>query len=202
MTTVERPYRGVSALDRRRERRDLLLSACLDVVGREGLAATTVGAICEQAGLTKRYFYESFADRDAILVEALDGLHHTLLDQIRTALTDVEDPVERTQVTVELLLDAMDDPRMARLFMEAVALPALQDARRRAYDVYADLIVHEVLGIKDPSPRAQLAALVFATGATEAVARWLHGDLDLKRDEVVATLVALGTRTGRADRSY
>ena len=32
----------------------------------------TMTAICHQAGLTERYFYESFPNRDAALVAALD----------------------------------------------------------------------------------------------------------------------------------
>ena len=32
-------------------------------------------AICPEAGLTERYFYESFANRDAALVAALEARH-------------------------------------------------------------------------------------------------------------------------------
>lgn len=190
-----RPYRGVSAADRVDERRAKLLEACLDVVGRDGVAATTVGAVCEQAGLTKRYFYESFKDRDAILGEVLEGLHTGLLSTIRDALADAgSDPVERARVTVRLLVGAMDDARMARLYVEALGDPQLQSLRQRAYEVYAELVAEEVLGVKDAVPRNHLAALVFVTGTTQAVISWLEGSIKLSRDELIEELAALGAR--------
>ncbi|GAA0609004.1 TetR/AcrR family transcriptional regulator [Sporichthya brevicatena] len=193
MTVTDRPYRGVSADNRRSERREQLLQACLDVVGRSGVAGTTVGAICEQAGLTKRYFYEAFADRDAILCAALDDLHVALLQRIRTAIAHEPDARERTRLTARMLADTMDDPRLARLFVEAAALPSLHDLRRRAYDVYADLVAHEVLGLTEPSPRARLATQVLVAGATEAVSRWVEGGTGLTRDEFVEVLTELAS---------
>ncbi|MDT7643129.1 MAG: hypothetical protein QOC75_129, partial [Pseudonocardiales bacterium] len=78
VTGVVRPYRGVSADERRTERRQRLVTACLDLVGEGGVSTVTAQAVAERAGLTRRYFYESFADRDAVLVEALDGMFSTL----------------------------------------------------------------------------------------------------------------------------
>jgi len=191
--SVVRPYRGVSADDRRAERRERLLSACLDVVGRDGVAATTVGAICLQAGLTKRYFYESFRDLEAILVETLEGLHHGLLDEIREALESAgPEPLERARVTIRLLVAAMDDPRMARLYTEAPAHPALQARRQAAYDVYAELVTDHVLREKHADARTRLAALVFVTGTTQAVISWLQGGVSLDREELIEELAKLG----------
>jgi AcrR family transcriptional regulator len=193
MTEVVRPYRGVSASDRRAERRERLLAACLDVVGRDGVAATTVAAVCERAGLTKRYFYESFNDRDAILAEVLDGLHTTLLGQIREALrTAGPDPLARARVTISLLVGAMDDPRMARLYIEAPAHPALQARRQEAYHVYAELVTADVLGAERPDPQTELTALVFVSGTTQAVISWLEGAVALTREELVEALARLG----------
>jgi AcrR family transcriptional regulator len=195
MTNVVRPWRGISAADRRAERRERLLAACLDVIGRDGVASTTVGAVCEQAGLTKRYFYESFSDRDAILAEVLDGLHTSLLGEIREALqTSGPDPLERARLTIRLLIAAMDDPRMARLYIEAPAHPVLQARRQEAYHVYAQLMTDDVLGIEHPDPGSRLAALVYVTGTTQAVMSWLEGAVALTREELVEELAHLGAR--------
>jgi AcrR family transcriptional regulator len=197
MTNVVRPWRGISADDRRAERRERLLTACLDVVGRDGIALTTVGAVCEEAGLTKRYFYESFSDRDAILAEVLDGLHISLLGKIRDALkTAGPDPVDRARLTIRLLVAALDDARMARLYVEAPAVPAAEARRERAYQVYAQLITDDVLGIEHPDARNRLAALVFVTGTTQAVISWLQGDVPLTREELIEELARLGATAG------
>ena len=195
MTEVVRPWRGISAADRREERRERLLVACLDVVGREGVPATTVGAICEQAGLTKRYFYESFSDRDEILAEALDGLHKSLLRDVRNALQSAApDPLERARLTIRLLVAAMDDSRMARLYVEAPAHPRLQALREEAYVVYTQLVTDDVLAIDHADPAARLAALVFVTGTTEAVMSWLQGTVALTREDLIEKLAELGVR--------
>jgi AcrR family transcriptional regulator len=198
VTELVRPYRGVSAADRRAERRQRLLGACLEVVGRDGVAGTTVGAVCEQAGLTKRYFYESFADRDAILAEVLDGLHTSLQGAIREALRSVgPDPLERARATIGLLVAAMDDPRMARLYIEAPAHSALQARREAAYRVYARLVTDDVLRIEQPDEAARLAALVFVAGTTQAVISWLEGAIALTRDELIEALARLAVGAQR-----
>ena len=61
-----RPYRGVEAADRIAERAAPVLDAGLDLLGsRARPSELTVRAICRQAGLALRYFYESFTDKDA-----------------------------------------------------------------------------------------------------------------------------------------
>src|SRR6202166_921497 len=58
---VTMPFKGVSADDRRIDRRNRLVRAAFAIAGTEGAGALGVGRVCLAAGLTKRYFYESFA---------------------------------------------------------------------------------------------------------------------------------------------
>jgi AcrR family transcriptional regulator len=62
--TVTRPFRGVSASERQRNRRQRLVDAAFDLAGTHGAASLGVGDVCTAAGLTKRYFYESFGSID------------------------------------------------------------------------------------------------------------------------------------------
>ena len=57
---LPRPYRGVSATDRRDQRRQRLIDAGLQLFGTRGIAAVGIVDVCAEAGLTKRYFYENF----------------------------------------------------------------------------------------------------------------------------------------------
>lgn len=61
-----RHYAGKAPQDRRDERRRKLLAAGFELFGTQGYAAISVKAICTQAGLTERYFYESFQNREDI----------------------------------------------------------------------------------------------------------------------------------------
>src|SRR4029077_5184552 len=58
--TPQRAYGGVSAEDRIAARRAKLLDAGLELFGTRGYATTGVKDVCREAGLTDRYFYESF----------------------------------------------------------------------------------------------------------------------------------------------
>src|SRR5947209_20090513 len=81
-----RPYGGVSADDRRAERRRRLLDAGLELFGTKGIAATTIADVCEQAGLTKRYFYESFATIDELAGAVFGDVTARLAERVAAAI--------------------------------------------------------------------------------------------------------------------
>jgi AcrR family transcriptional regulator len=64
-----RPYAGASREARERARRERIIAAGIELFGTVGYRAATVGAVCETAGLNKRYFYESFATLEDLLCE-------------------------------------------------------------------------------------------------------------------------------------
>ena len=71
-----RPYRGIDAVERVAGRRRRLLDAGLDLLGAAGKdpAELTVRAICGQAALGVRYFYESFTDKDHFVGAVFDSV--------------------------------------------------------------------------------------------------------------------------------
>lgn len=77
-----RLWRGQSSVARAAERRAQLVTAAVDLLGREGARGLTMRAACRQAELSPRYFYESFADRDALLLAAFDDT----LERMRVAV--------------------------------------------------------------------------------------------------------------------
>lgn len=193
MPPVVRPYRGVAADKRRRERREKLLDACLDVVAESGVAAVTVDGICARAGLSKRYFYESFGDRDAILVSALDDV----IDTVGTALEEIVQEQGSTsdrvaQTAADLVRALTSDPRSSLLYTSASANPALEARRRQMVDTFTPLLMRAVLDADPANPRAEAATVLMVAGTTELLDRWLRGDLDFTEVEFVDTLTALG----------
>jgi AcrR family transcriptional regulator len=194
VTDVVRPYRGVSAQARRAGRRAQLLEACLDVVAAAGVAETTAEAVCHRAGLSKRYFYESFADREAVLVAALDQLFEAVRAAITAELAAAPgDPADRVGRAVAALVAAISaDPRAARLYVEAPRHPALEQRRALAFDEFTQLLVERVLGADPDDPRARTAALLVVAGTTEVLGRWLAGDVALSEAEFVRTITGIG----------
>lgn len=145
MTTVVRPYRGVSAEDRRADRRARLKAACLDLIGSGGVVWITAEAVSARAGLTKRYFYESYADRDALLYEVMDDFFVAVRTRILDALTEAgsgADAPRRAHIVAQVLIDYLQgDSRQARLYVEAAGQPTLQARREEAFDEFTRMLV-------------------------------------------------------------
>jgi len=77
-----RRYRGQDLAARRADRRARLLDAGLELMSTRGYKGTTVEAIYTQAHLAPRYFYEQFADREALLRAVFDRIVAQLAERI------------------------------------------------------------------------------------------------------------------------
>src|SRR5438270_5883898 len=84
-----RSYGGVSAADRVAARRQKLLDAALELYGTRGFNATGVKDICRQAGLTDRYFYESFGDAAELFIATYDRATSELLTSVAQSVATV-----------------------------------------------------------------------------------------------------------------
>jgi AcrR family transcriptional regulator len=192
-----RTYRGASAEERRAVRRARLLEAGLDVVGEVGVLGVTVDAVCARAGLTKRYFYETFTDRDDALDAVADDVYGRLHAATVAALRGGSgDERTRAMTAVEVFAGTLDaDPRVARLYAESPGHPRLLARRDAAVDVFADLVLDEVLRV-GPHDRARLrpATVLVVAGTIHLVTRWLDGDVPLGRVELVEEIARIGTR--------
>jgi AcrR family transcriptional regulator len=185
---LHRPYGGVSAEDRCSERRRRLLDAGLELFGTKGIAATTIADVCETAGLTKRYFYESFATIDdlagAVFSDVTDRLGEKVLPA--SALGGRVDP--RPALTVYLGA-VLGDPRLARLLGAESRTPALAEQQAAFGSRAVALWFASAPGADTPALR--LRAHAFAGAIAEVSLAWTEGDLDLSIDEVIDELVAV-----------
>ncbi|KAF0963600.1 TetR/AcrR family transcriptional regulator [Rhodococcus sp. T7] len=193
VTSVVRPYRGVDAETRRSQRRQQLLESCLAVAAEDGVASVSVEAICARAGLSKRYFYESYRDRDAILVAALDGVFAQLSGQLADQLEICTSIRSRVALTATALVEVFSaDPRAAHLYTSAPANPALEARRRQVVDEFTPVLIREVLGADPSDLRARAITMVMVAGTCEVLDRWLRGDLGFTKGEFIQTLTDLG----------
>ncbi|UUY03360.1 TetR/AcrR family transcriptional regulator [Svornostia abyssi] len=191
MPPVVRPYRGVSADDRRAQRRERLLEAGLDVLGEQGIAGVTMTAVRRRAGLTDRYFYESFRDRDDFLLALLAHSVQLVNTAVLRALEDAPDdtPSRVRAVLAAALTEMTDDPRQARAFREAAGDPAIRPHLNLALAAYAKAGAWELGGrrkrTKQDQARLELAATVLVGGLANAVTSWLEGGLKITRAELI-----------------
>jgi AcrR family transcriptional regulator len=121
------------------QRRRLLL-AIGEVVAEGGLEAATVGRVCEQAGVSRRTFYELFPDREACLLAAFDQAIERIAHKLAPIYTSDLRWYERVRGALSHLLQHLDaEPDVACLcVVEAPRAGAeLLEHRRRALAVLA-----------------------------------------------------------------
>jgi AcrR family transcriptional regulator len=189
-----RIWGGTTLTERRDIRRTALLDAALDLIGEAGAGAVTMRAVCRRAGLTDRYFYESFATRD----DLLDTLYRQVAAEFlgpMTAFADADDPA-RIRALAHALVDAVrSDPRKSRLFLvEPYSSTGLGQTTFAVMPSFTRLIQdHLFTHIEDPV-RRRLAALTMASGTAGMFAAWLNGTLRADHtqlvDHVVETITA------------
>ncbi|NKX86317.1 TetR family transcriptional regulator [Nocardia coubleae] len=185
--TSPRAYRGVAADERRARRRAALLDAALDLLAADGAAAVTKRAVCARAKLNDRYFYEQFADRDAVLTTLVEELTAEGIAAV-VAATHAAEPDIHSQV--HAAADAalgflLDDPRRHALLLNAHSTEALQRARLATQHAIARAMA-AVSRELHPSPMStpldtDMAAYTVVSGTLELVAAWMRGEFDTTR---------------------
>jgi AcrR family transcriptional regulator len=195
---AQRTYGGVTGAQRRARRRAALTEAALDLVAEVGWERVTVRAVCGRARLNDRYFYESFADRDALLLATRDGIAIDALRVLRRAIEDTGAD-ERVRAVVEAVIDFFTaDARRGHLMF--APHEALLGRRREMLQMLTRIVADqaaELLGDHAaPGPDRELGALTLVSGTMEVFASWLRGELDVTREHLADFLVAMVNTTG------
>ncbi len=138
-------YAGKSASTRERERRTRLLAAGTRLIGRHGFAATSIDAICAEASLTKRYFYQAFEGREALLIAAYEEANRDFVQAImQAAAPHLEDARKLVRSGLQASFGwVAQHPDEARLIMlEAIAVRGLiGQVYGERYDEFVSLLV-------------------------------------------------------------
>lgn len=131
-SVTQRRYRGSSVEERRAQRREQLLRAAIQVYGEQGYRNATVKAVCEAAGLTERYFYESFSNSEELLVASFQAVMHFLRGELEKAGAGTRGgPVERARAMLNAYYEALErHPQSARVFLVEISgvSPAVDQA--------------------------------------------------------------------------
>ncbi|MFG1922914.1 TetR/AcrR family transcriptional regulator [Cryptosporangium sp. NPDC048952] len=195
-------YRGVPAADRVAERRAKLLAAGL-AVWADPDTRTTMTAVCARAGLSERYFYESFTGLDALLEAVMDGIAAEIEATSRKAADAATGgPAERVRAAVRAFVDLLlDDPRKGRVaIVESVAVPKLRQRRTELLRYLAHQSAVEAQRLFGTTVD-DVAGLLFIGGMAELVTAWLDGTVDASADEIVdAATRALLSSTAESPR--
>ena len=173
-----RRWSGVPLQDRQTLRRDELVAAGVGLLGGAAGPALTVRAVCRATGLTERYFYESFTDRDGFVRAVYDHVCSTAMSALTTS-TSPRDAVERF---VTLMVD---DPARGRVLLIAPERePVLTKSGAEWMPSFIDLLQRKLTRITDPAVQAMVATGL--VGALTALfTAYLNGRLATTREQFI-----------------
>ncbi len=174
-------WSGVPLEDRQALRRDELIAAGVDLLGGEAGPALTVRAVCRAAGLTERYFYESFSDRDEFVRAVYDDVCARAMSTLSSSTT-AQDAVERF---VALMVD---DPTRGRVLLLAPTVePVLTRSGASWMPSFIELLqrkVARITGITDSAVQA-MAATGLLGALTALFIAYLDGRLTATRQQFI-----------------
>lgn len=188
-----RLWAGTTLAERRSGRRARLLQAGVALIAAGGGPAMTVRAVCRESGLTARYFYEHFEDRD----EFANAVYQSVADECEAAIRSaVAATAGRPAAVAAAVVDAVvgvtvDSPDKGRVMFVAPGTdPVLFAARDRFTPVVTALIAEQVPRRDSPEVR-QLKSASLLGALSHTFFLYVDGRLDVTREAFVSHCVEL-----------
>lgn len=188
------------------QRRQKFIDAGIEIFGTEGYQSTTVRKLCKEAGLTDRYYYESFKSLEDLLIAAFDQSMRHIQRQIMLAVPEAHATTD-LPVVINRILDAffatMEDERVARLItLEVVGVSKTVDrVANKGLFKLVNLIVSLGRGLHPrwtvSDEQATLLGMSVLGAMRQAAIHWVVNDYKMKRCDVVSTasMLILGLLT-------
>jgi AcrR family transcriptional regulator len=204
---LRRLPRGPHSLDREvvlASQRGRLLEAMADVVAEKGYGPATVADVITRAGVSRKTFYEHFADKEECFLAAYDAGVDLLLAALERSGGGAADPVAEVRTRTRAYLETLAaEPAFARTFLIEVtgAGPRALERRERVHERFAAMVQEQVAAarerfpeIPEQPPEIHLAAV----GATDLlvsryIAQGRAAELPALEDLIVRIQLALLT---------
>jgi AcrR family transcriptional regulator len=184
-----RDYGGKTAEERRAERRARLVQAGFELFGTQGYANTSVRALLRHAGLQDRYFAESFASLEELLVAVYDEIRDVAFKDFVDAAGSAVMPAERLRRMIDANTRKFEeDPRFARITMlEIFGAGPLAEQHRQKGLRQSTAIVADVLPPLLPGRGLDRDAVATAivVGVNGLFMDWVAKSFSMTREQVV-----------------
>jgi AcrR family transcriptional regulator len=200
-----RLYAGLSATERRAERRERLLDAGLELFGTIGFAKTTIPMLCTSSGVTARHFYEEFDSRETLLRTIYDRIAATVFEGVVDALRDPGRGVrERIRdSTAAYFRYLTSDPRLARIYaIEAVGMHSELEAHRRAKrEDFVKKLTKAAQRVESSSLDSRLLSAAIAGASHALLLEWVLAPRRPAVDKMIDIITNLWVRTLQLERA-
>lgn len=192
-----RPYRGIDASERSTLRRARFIEAGLDLLT-EAPGEPTVRAVCDQAGVAVRYFYESFTDKDDFAAAVFDHVTAGLATTTQAAVAAAPLADQGRAGMANIVHTIAADPRVGRLLFSAQLSNDVVSRKRSESNGFFAMLLgqHAADTLQVPESYRRHAGTHFAVGGVaQTISAWLSHEIDCTPEELIdqlaASLVAL-----------
>jgi AcrR family transcriptional regulator len=190
-------YAGLPVQDRQRQRRERFLQSGLTIFAREGYANSSVGAICKDAGLSSRQFYEEFTGREALLLELYEMIDRRSREEVAAAVASAPNApaLDRIEAGARAYIEAIGaDRRKAQVALVEVIGASIKveqyraELRRQWGSVLRDAAEEAVSNGEIPMGDYDMRVTAMIGAVNSVAYEWSNADPRPPLDEVVGTL--------------
>jgi AcrR family transcriptional regulator len=160
--------------ERRAERRTALIDASIEVYGQLGYRNASVKAVCTAAGLTERYFYESFGGSDELLAVAYRTVSMRVREELIAAAA-AAGSAGALRAMLQAYYEALRArPEAARVFLVEIGgvSPKVDAVVREVVSDWIALMAPTLAPRRSGAPSELLAAGIFG-GVTQIALEWI-----------------------------
>lgn len=176
-------------------RRQQFMQAGLHVFGTHGYRKTTVRMLCTDAGLTDRYFYESFGSTEDLLVAVYESQIEQVQQEVVQAIFNeqfTQAPMAAIARALHAVFSLTAQPQWGRMFwMEILGVsPRVDAVYLRTFNLFTDMILmvahhfYPSLQLSDDEERVIGMALIGAVG--QSATYWMLGGYQQPLDTLVS----------------
>lgn len=182
--------------ERRRLRYEKLLAVGIALLGAPEGPSISVRAACRAAGLTERYFYESFTDRS----EYVRAVYAHVGEQARTVIASAvhsADGRERAAAPVRAFVElVLDNPSAGRVLLLApLSEPTIGGSGAALVPSFVELVRAQLTGLD--RDEQHLLAVGVVGALTALFVGYLDGSITTPREKFLAHCVRLVAEAGR-----
>lgn len=185
-----------------RATRDRILDGAQAVLTRQGLRNSTVQHVLEEAGVSRRTFYQYFPSLEGVSLALYEQFTDAMARDMAARMDATSDPIERVKAAIGAYLDLQQSHGDLIVAFQAEAIgrdSPLAARREQTIDKMVTLVdrgIQESLGVKLDLLliRSLLMAVEAAVIATQSTGTFT--DADRRRVERVARAIFLHTLAG------
>ncbi|HSV41326.1 MAG TPA: TetR/AcrR family transcriptional regulator [Nocardioidaceae bacterium] len=186
-------WHGSTAGERTAERRRQLLDAGFRLLGGEGAAAVTVRGVTRTSGVSPKYFYDSFPDRETLLIAVWDEQYAELRVVVDAAVNNAPGDFS-SRMRAALLATAdwlVEVPARGRAMLRETMADDL--LRRHARKRLPELVVETAVLSDDggvllgslPPERLSTSVTALSGAIVNLFLEWTGGGLQISREQLV-----------------